>query len=155
MKLRVHSIAGRMPGWVEQACDDYGRRLPRELKPDWRTLGLGKRPQSTSPDELRRRDTDRLAAAIPDGDMRVVLDVNGASWSTDRLAEQVSLWQHSGRDISVIIGGPEGLTPTFVSSTSQAWSLSPLTLPHPLVRVVLIEQIYRAWSILQGHPYHK
>lgn len=155
MKLHVHSIAGKMPGWVNEACRDYERRLPAELRPGWQTLSLGKRPKNVSADALRQRDTDRLVNAVSPANRVVALDVNGASWSTEQLAKQLSVWQHSGHNVSVVIGGPEGLTRDFVQASTQAWSLSPLTLPHPLVRVVMIEQLYRAWSVLQGHPYHK
>lgn len=155
MKIRVHSVAGKLPAWVASACTDYERRMPRGLQPEWVTLPLGKRPGTADPEEFRTRDTERLARSVPADSHVVALDVKGASWSTDRLADQFALWQHSGTDISLVVGGPEGLTPGWVQQADQAWSLSPLTLPHPLVRVILVEQLYRAWTLLQGHPYHK
>ncbi len=96
-----------------------------------------------------------MLAAIGKGDRVVALEVGGKNWSTEQLAEQAENWQMSGQNVSLLVGGPDGLAPECLAQADQKWSLSGLTLPHPLVRILLAEQIYRAWSIIQGHPYHK
>ena len=96
-----------------------------------------------------------MLAALPSNCLAIALDLSGASWDSVGLCRRLSDWMHSGRDLSLVIGGPDGLTPECLERAELKWSLSSLTLPHALVRVVLAEQIYRAWSILQGHPYHR
>ncbi len=96
-----------------------------------------------------------MASLLPKGARRVALEVNGSSWSTEKLAQRLKFWLESGQDIAILIGGPDGIEPALSASSDEKWSLSPLTLPHPLVRVLLAEQLYRAWTILKGHPYHR
>ncbi|MFT7414481.1 MAG: 23S rRNA (pseudouridine1915-N3)-methyltransferase, partial [Methylophagaceae bacterium] len=108
-----------------------------------------------SPSQWIREEGERILAAIPDSHHVVVLDVQGKSWRTEQLAEQLKSWMADGRDVSLIVGGPDGLTDECLQRADQRWSLSALTLPHPLVRIVLSEQLYRAWTVLQNHPYHR
>lgn len=96
-----------------------------------------------------------MLAAVPKGNRIVTLDIPGKPWNTEQLAEQLERWKHDGRDTSILIGGPEGLSPACKTAAEQSWSLSPLTLPHPLVRIVMAESLYRAWSITANHPYHR
>lgn len=155
MRLVLLAIGQKMPAWITTGFDDYARRLPSHLK-----LELVERPASawaTRGDIARsvREEADTLRAAIPKGAWVVALDERGGPWSTPQLAERLAEWQQGGRDVALLVGGPDGLEDSLRANADQRWSLSPLTLPHPLVRVLVAEQLYRAWSILSGHPYHR
>ena len=143
-----------MPPWVTAACHEYNKRLPR----NWLKvveLPLAARCKAHRVDRVIAREGEQLLAATGHRDRVVALAVNGIYWSTEQLSQQLDNWQRQGDNISLLIGGPDGLSAECLARSQQQWSLSPLTLPHPLARVVLIEQLYRAWSILQNHPYHK
>ncbi len=155
MRLTVISVGGRMPRWVDDGVGEYTRRLPRELKLVWKDLPLARRGKGTSAERLSAREGEQILKAIPAGDIVVALDVLGKSWSTEQLAERLGEWQMSGDGVSLLIGGPDGLSPACLQDATLRWSLSALTLPHPLVRVVLAEQLYRAWTITVNHPYHR
>lgn len=155
MKLRIHSVAGKMPDWVDVGVGEYTRRLPRELQPEWRIQGLAKRGKSVKLLDVVAQESDRLLSALKPQEHVVLLDVTGKSWDTPTLARHLADWQQHGNDVALIIGGPDGVDDRVRARAQQRWSLSALTLPHPLVRIVLAEQLYRAWTILQGHPYHK
>ena len=144
-----------MPTWVEQAVLDYGLRMPRELKLQWREIPLAKRGKDNNAEALCRREGEQILKAIPAGDQVIALDVKGVSWSTEQLAQKLGDWQMSGNNFSLLIGGPDGLSSEVLQSATLRWSLSNLTLPHPLVRVLLAEQLYRAWTITVNHPYHR
>lgn len=147
-----------MPGWVQEGYAEYAKRLPRELALELVELPLGNRGQKNSPalvEKARRREGEAMLAALAPRDHVVALDVQGVAWSTGQLARQLAAWQMQGDSVSLLIGGPDGLDPPCLARARQRWSLSPLTLPHPLVRVLLAEQLYRAWTLLAGHPYHK
>ena len=155
MRLSIITVGGKMPAWVEQGVEEYSRRLPRELKLNWCEIPLARRGRDTSPQQLREREGEQILKAIPQGDEVIALDVEGRSWSTPQLAEQLRDWQMSGDNFSLLIGGPDGLSEACLSRARRRWSLSDLTLPHPLVRVILAEQLYRAWTITVNHPYHR
>lgn len=155
MRLQLIAVGERMPGWVEEGYREYARRLPRECALHLTEIGAGRRTKAADLDRLRRDEGERMLAAIPKGASVVTLEVDGAPWSTEDLAERLHRWLQGGRDIALLVGGPEGLAPECRAQSEQRWSLSRLTLPHPLVRVVVAEQLYRAWSILKGHPYHR
>ena len=155
MRLTVITVGGKMPAWVNEGVADYSRRLPREIRLEWRELPLARRGRDTSPEQLRQREGEQILKALPEGDRVIALDVRGAAWSTEQLAEELSDWQMAGTPVSLLIGGPDGLSQDCLQRAQQRWSLSALTLPHPLVRVVLAEQLYRAWTITAGHPYHR
>ena len=144
-----------MPGWVEDGVAEYRKRLPAEMKFDVREIALGKRSKNADIARAMASEGEAMLAAIARDDHVVALDVHGKSWSTEQLAGELRDWQQSGRDVSLLIGGPDGLAPECLERAAQRWSLSALTLPHPLVRVVLAEQLYRAWSINNNHPYHR
>lgn len=154
MRLTVHSVAGKMPRWVESAVAEYTKRLPPELKLQWRDVPLAKRG-SASASALRDLEAAALVKGVAPGDHRVVLDGRGKRWSTEDVSAQLKHWMMQGKNLSLLIGGPDGHADSTLDSAQQRWSLGPLTLPHPLVRVVLAEQIYRAWTITVGHPYHR
>jgi 23S rRNA (pseudouridine1915-N3)-methyltransferase len=155
MRIRVLTVSHKQPGWVLDGCAEYEKRLPREwgfqlleIKPEPRTSGA-------STDKVQAAEAKRLAAAVPKGAWVVALDERGKAHSTRALADRVAAWQQQGRDVALLVGGADGLQPALRDAADERLSLSPLTLPHGLVRVLLVEQLYRAASLLQGHPYHK
>lgn len=155
MKLRLLAVGHKMPAWVEQGYAEYAKRLPVDCALELVEISPGHRAKNTSKEKAMQQEADALRKAIRPQDHVVALDVKGHSWSTEQLAEQLHGWRMQGGDVALLIGGPDGMTPDILALARQRWSLSALTLPHPLVRVLLAEQLYRAWSILQGHPYHK
>lgn len=155
MRIRILAVGGKMPSWVGQGYQEYAKRLPRELALEVVELPLGHRGKGQDTERAIRKEGDQMLAAIADTDWVVALDLNGKEWSTEALAGQLQTWQMQGRNISLLVGGPEGLDSRCLARADQCWSLSRLTLPHPLVRIFLAEQIYRAWTVTQGHPYHK
>jgi 23S rRNA (pseudouridine1915-N3)-methyltransferase len=155
MKLLVYAVGNRMPAWVQAAWQEYARRMPREcslelheIKPEPRTHG------KTVP-QLMQAEAQRLEAAVPLQAWRVILDEHGRDLRTQDLAAHLDTWRATGTDIAFLIGGPDGLDPALKQTARQTLRLSSLTLPHPMVRILLAEQLYRAWSILAGHPYHR
>ena len=144
-----------MPGWVEDGVREYTKRLPPELKLEIRELPLASRGRDATPAQAVAREAKRLRDAMPPRDRLVVLDVAGRSLTTEQLAIRLADWQMSGDNYSLVIGGPDGVDRALLDEADLCWSLSPLTLPHPLVRVLLVEQLYRAWTINAGHPYHR
>ena len=155
MRLSIIAVGTRMPAWVEQGVEEYGRRMPRELKLEWREIPLARRGKDSRPEQLCAREGEQLLKAVPGGDRVIALDVGGKRISTNQLARQLESWQMSGDNYSLLIGGPDGLSDDCLRRADQRWSLSDLTLPHPLVRVLLAEQLYRAWTITVNHPYHR
>ena len=155
--MRIHLIAvgDRMPGWVEQGYAEYARRLPPECALDLIEIAPGRRSKGADLTRIAQDECARMLAAVPRQAQVVALDVDGRPWSTAELAQQLRGWLQSGRDLALLVGGPEGLAPACRARADLAWSLSRLTLPHALVRVVVAEQIYRAWSVLAHHPYHR
>ena len=144
-----------MPAWVEAGYAEYAKRLPREFQLQMVELSLGPRGKSSSVARAVARESEQMLASVSPGDLVVALDVKGKSWSTEQLAQNFADWSMQYSNYSFLIGGPDGLGSECLDRADLRWSLSALTLPHPLVRIVLAEQIYRAWSILNHHPYHK
>lgn len=155
MKLRLLAVGHKMPAWVEQGYAEYAKRLPADCALELVEIAPGHRAKNTSKEKAMQQEAEALRKAIRPQDFVVALDVKGQPWSTEQLAQQLDGWRMQGGDVALLIGGPDGMTPELLTLARQRWSLSALTLPHPLVRVLLAEQLYRAWSILQGHPYHK
>ena len=155
MRLSIIAVGTKMPPWVEQGVDEYARRMPRELQVDWREIPLAKRGKDNNARQLSAKEGEQQLKAVPSGDRVVALDVKGKRISTKQLAQQLQSWQMSGDNYSLLIGGPDGLSPACLERADTRWSLSDLTLPHPLVRVLLAEQLYRAWTITVNHPYHR
>lgn len=156
MKLHLIAVGHRMEDWVTEAYRAYAKRMPREmplllkeLKPAQRAAG------QTANRRLLDTEAAQIEAALPQGSLRVVLDEHGRTCDTAALAQRMDGWKQSGRDVSFVIGGADGLAAAVKDSADWLWSLSPLTLPHGMVRVILAEQLYRASSILAGHPYHR
>ncbi len=155
MRISVIAVGTRMPSWVTQAVEEYSRRMPRELKLLWREIPLARRAQGATAEQLSAREGEQQLKAVPPGDKVIALDVLGKRITTAQLAQQLEAWQMSGDNYSLLIGGPDGLSPQCLGRATARWSLSDLTLPHPLVRVILAEQLYRAWTITVNHPYHR
>lgn len=155
MKLTLVAAGTRMPGWVTAGFDEYARRLPRHCRLELCEIRLGGRGKSSDPRTAVIEEGRRMLGAIPSGAAIVALEIGGSAWSTPQLAGRLEDWLADGRDRAFLIGGPDGLDPACVERADLNWSLSPLTLPHGLVRVLVAEQLYRAWSILEGHPYHR
>ena len=155
MKILILSVGSRPPEWVRRGFEEYTKRMPPECRVELVEIAPAKRSKTMPPERLREQESERILAALPKGARVVALEVGGKSWSTEALAERLESWQLEGRDIALLVGGPDGLAPACRSRADELWSLSPLTLPHMLVRILLAEQLYRAWSITRGHPYHK
>lgn len=156
MKLFVLAVGNKMPDWVDAAFAEYAKRMPKEMPLQLKALKPAQRDGNNG-DASRWLDAeaDRIEAAMPKSAVRVVLDERGSSFATRTLAQQLSRWREDGRDIAFVIGGADGLAQSVKTRADIVWSLSPLTLPHGMVRMVLAEQLYRAWTLLSGHPYHR
>lgn len=154
MKLVVVAVGQRMPDWAQTACDDYARRFPPDLRLEVRTVKTEAR-SGKSRELLQAAERERIQAALPKACRLVVLDERGSALTTRDLATQLQRWQQGGDDVALVIGGPDGLEPAFRDAAHQRIRLSDLTLPHALARVLLLEQLYRAWSINSNHPYHR
>ncbi len=144
-----------MPQWVETGYSEYAKRMPAGMAVKMVEISPGHRGKNADIKRAMAKEGEQMLAAIPKGDTVVALEVTGKPWSTEQLADKLGGWRQEGNNLSLLIGGPDGLHPDCLSRAAAKWSLSNLTLPHPLVRVVLSEQLYRAWSILQNHPYHR
>lgn len=155
MRLHLIAVGARMPAWVKQGYEHYAARLPRECSLQLIEIPAARRRKQMTVDRALREEGERLLAAIPAATRVIALDVNGREWSTEELSGQLAVWLRDGRDVALLVGGPEGLAPACRARADMAWSLSRLTFPHPLVRILVAEQLYRAWSILTSHPYHR
>lgn len=155
MKLLVIAVGNRMPKWVEAAVSEYQKRFPRELKLEFREIAPERRDGRGSEARAMELEAKQILAALPKRCHVVALDERGKQYSSEELAGRVEAWESAGCDIALVVGGPNGLTDEVRSRADELWSLSRLTLPHPLVRVFLAETLYRAWSISAGLPYHR
>lgn len=152
--MRVLTVGTRMPDWVSRGVEEYSKRMPRDLAIEWCEIPASKRSRDTA--ESRMLDEfQAIDRRLKDQEAVVVLDVDGKVVSTEAIAESIEAWQDQGVKVAFVIGGPDGLHPQLKARASSKWSLGRITLPHPLVRVILAEQLYRAWSINAGHPYHR
>ena len=155
MRIHLICVGRRMPAWVEAGYAEYAKRMPPECTLHLIEVEPRQRGKTAGADLARGEEAQRLLKAIPKGAGVVALDGRGAGWGTEDLARELKGWLGGGRDQALLVGGPDGLDPACLERADQCWSLSRLTFPHPLVRVVLAEQIYRAWTLLKGHPYHR
>lgn len=155
MKIRLLVIGTRPEDWVRDAVSLYLARLPAHLKPELVEMPLSLRSSGGDPAMARAKEGQRILQRIKPGDFVVALDERGRGWSSVELARELARWQSHQPSVALVIGGPEGLAAEVTARANQVWSLSALTFPHGLARVIVIEQLYRAWTILQGHPYHK
>ncbi len=155
MRIHLIAIGNRMPAWVTQGYTEYALRLPPECALQLTEIAASKRTKNADLRRIARSEGNKLLAAVPKGARIWALDSQGSAWTTEQLGEQMRAWLQDGRDLALLVGGPEGLDAECKSHAERHWSLSPLTLPHPLVRVMVAEQLYRTWSLLNGHPYHR
>jgi len=155
MRIRLLTISERQPAWVNDGFVEYAKRLPKHLAPELVELPLAKRGKGGDSAKHKVEESERLLNAMGRDVQLIALDERGVAWTSVQLAEQMRRWTLDGRDVALAIGGPDGHAPFLLERASARWSLSPLTLPHGLVRVVIAEQLYRAHSILEGHPYHR
>jgi 23S rRNA (pseudouridine1915-N3)-methyltransferase len=153
MKLLIVAVGQRVPDWAQTAWDDYAKRFPFEIKVELKAVKTEPRSSKTL-ETLYAAERSRIEAAIPKGCRIVALDERGTTLTTMALADKLKSWQLGG-DVALVIGGPDGLDPGFKQAAHERIRLSDLTLPHAMVRVLLIEQLYRAWSINANHPYHR
>jgi len=152
MRARLIAVGERMPAWVQQGYAEYTKRLARELPLELVEIST---KSGRDPARAMAEEGKAILASVPKNAHVVALDGRGKAWSSEDLAKQLERWRMLGKDLAFLIGGPDGLAPTALERTDQRWSLGPLTLPHPLVRVVVAEQLYRAVSLLGNHPYHR
>jgi 23S rRNA (pseudouridine1915-N3)-methyltransferase len=155
MRLLVVAVGTRMPGWVESGFEEYARRMPRELPLQLVEVKAEPRSGGKPVDTMKTLEASRIRSALPDRCRRVVLDEHGKDLTTAGLARRLTLWQQDSQDVALIIGGPDGLADDLKRDADEKIRLSSLTLPHALVRPLLAEAIYRAWTVTRNHPYHR
>ncbi|AJW98178.1 MULTISPECIES: 23S rRNA (pseudouridine(1915)-N(3))-methyltransferase RlmH [Burkholderia] len=155
MKLHIVAVGHKMPGWVADGFDEYARRMPPELRIELRELKPELRSGGRGAESVMAAERVRIEAALPKGARLVALDERGRDWTSMQLAQALPGWQQDGRDVAFVIGGADGLDPELKARADLLLRISSLTLPHGMVRVLLAEQLYRAWSITQNHPYHR
>jgi 23S rRNA (pseudouridine1915-N3)-methyltransferase len=155
MKLKVIAVGTKMPPWVEMGVQEYSKRLPRDMPLEFIEIPIGNRAKNANLARAVKQESDQILAQVKPQDHVIALEVTGSNWSTEKLAKQMQNWQMQGQNIIFLIGGPDGLSDACRARANQQWSFSALTLPHPIVRIILSEQLYRAWSITQNHPYHR
>lgn len=144
-----------MPAWVTQGYEEYARRMPPDCRLELVEIPAGQRRKNAPIDRVIKQEGEKQLAAVAKGSRIIALDVKGQPWSTEQLAEKLQQWMSEGRPPVLLVGGPEGLHSSCVAAADSRWSLSALTFPHPLVRVIVAEQLYRALSLLRHHPYHR
>ncbi|HNE17669.1 MAG TPA: 23S rRNA (pseudouridine(1915)-N(3))-methyltransferase RlmH [Rhodocyclaceae bacterium] len=155
MKLLLVAVGTRMPSWVEAGFNDFAKRMPRELPVQLVEVKAEPRTTGKTVEAMMAAEAARIEAALPPRCRRLILDERGEDLSTRALARRLEAWQTEGDDVALIVGGPDGLDPALKSTAHETMRLSSLTLPHALVRVMLAEALYRAWSLSKNHPYHR
>ncbi len=155
MKIKLIAVGTKMPAWVEMAFVTYAQRLPKDCCLELIEIPVAKRTKNQLADKWREKEGRLILKAIEPSDWVVALEVEGQNWTTSKLAKQITNWQGNGSNVSLLVGGPDGLSTDCLARAQQKWSLSALTFPHPMVRVILAEAIYRAWSVTVNHPYHR
>ncbi len=155
MQIDLIAVGKRMPAWIETAFKEYSKRLPKNINFRLIEITPVNRSKNNSTDNYKQKEQKKIEAAFSPGNIIIALDEKGKSISSQTLANQLQTWINKQQHISLIIGGADGLSESFKKKANQIWSLSAMTLPHGLVRVMVVEQIYRAWTITQNHPYHR
>ena len=155
MRIVLIAAGTRQPQWVQDGFREYARRMRGNCTLELAEIPLGRRTSAGSARRAVEQEAERTLRAIPRGARIVALDVKGSPWSTEQLAARLLAWMAGGAPVSLLVGGPDGLSPRVMERADERWSLSPLTLPHGLVRPLVAEALYRAWSLNQGHPYHR
>ena len=155
MRIKLIAVGTRMPKWVEQGVEEFAVRLPREWRFEIVEIPVAARGDNADVARLKKAEGEKMLRAIPEGAQVIAFDERGESLSTLDWAKVAQGWMREGRDVALLVGGPDGLAPECLARANRKWSLSKLTLPHALVRVMVLEQLYRAWSVTQNHPYHR
>lgn len=164
MRIRLLAVGNKLPSWIQEGFHVYAKRFPPpysfelvEIPPEKRgkTSNPREKQAGTSAQQIIEREGEKILAAIKPGNLVIALEIKGQPWSTEKLSAQLEKWQLDGRPVDILIGGPDGLSDKCRQKADIQWSLSPLTLPHPLVRIIVTEQLYRAISLLNNHPYHR
>jgi 23S rRNA (pseudouridine1915-N3)-methyltransferase len=155
MQIQLINVAQKMPAWVDAGCEDYLKRIPRELGLTLITVPLAASSSRQSPTQRREREAESITAKLRSGSLNIALDDKGDNWTSADWSAQLQHWMAEFPHVNLIIGGPDGLSPQCLKSCQRRVSLGRMTMPHALVRLVLLEQLYRAWTIYQGHPYHR
>jgi 23S rRNA (pseudouridine1915-N3)-methyltransferase len=155
MQLIVAAVGHKMPSWIEAGFQEYAKRMPPECRLVLKEIKPIERSSGKNAETVMAQERTRIEAALPKGGRVIALDEHGAHMTTVQLSQQLSIWQQQGGDVSFVIGGADGLDAEFKKNADLLLRLSNMTLPHGLVRVILAEQLYRAWSILRNHPYHR
>lgn len=155
MQINLVAVGKRMPKWVELGYQEYADRLPNDYKLNLIEINLIKRSKAADIARIIQQEGDAILAAIPKNNFVIALSEQGEQWNTFEFATQLQHWHDKSQNISLLIGGPDGLAANCLKNAQKCWSLSKLTFPHPLVRIIVAEQVYRAWSLVQHHPYHR
>jgi 23S rRNA (pseudouridine1915-N3)-methyltransferase len=155
MQLIVAAVGHKMPAWIEAGFQEYAKRMPPECRLVLKEIKPIERSSGKNAESVMAQERTRIEAALPKGGHVIALDEHGAHMTTVQLSQQLSIWQQHGGDVSFVIGGADGLDAEFKKNADMLLRLSNMTLPHGMVRVILAEQLYRAWSILRNHPYHR
>jgi 23S rRNA (pseudouridine1915-N3)-methyltransferase len=155
MQIHLLAVGNKMPAWVKQGYEEYASRMPPHCRVILKEIPPEKRGKNVNASDIQQKEAEKIRQALPANCRIVALDGLGKIWSTEKLAERLEDWMMQGPDIALIIGGPDGLTRDFIKQVDEHWSLSNLTFPHPMVRVIVAEQLYRAWTITENHPYHR
>ena len=155
MKIQLLAIGNKMPNWVGDGYQEYAKRMQGECSLQLKEIPACKRGKNADIKRICADESQRLLSAVSTDNHVVMLDVATNPWSTEKLAEHLESWMHQGQNVSLLVGGPDGLDSRCRQRANQIWSLSPLTFPHPLVRIIIAEQLYRAHSIIRNHPYHR
>lgn len=155
MRIRLLAVGQKMPSWVTLGFQEYAKRLSGDCQLQLVELPMAKRSKASSVEQLKAKEAQSIRDQLKTNELLVILDVLGKPISTPKLAEFMQDWQMQGKNIALVIGGPDGIDASLLRQADALLSLSELTLPHPLVRIIVAEQLYRAWSINHGHPYHR
>jgi len=155
MRVVVIAVANRQPSWVDQGFDEYAKRLGKDCRLELKQIALAKHRSRGNLERVLEDEGHRMLAAVPKAAHVVALSESGSTWSTKQLAARLRDWMTLGAPVSLLIGGPDGLSATCTQRAAERWSLSPLTLPHGLARILVAEAVYRAWTVNQRHPYHR
>jgi len=155
MVIHFITVGQKMPKWVQEGYAEYAKRLPKSCAIKLVELPMAQRGKTGSADKYKAEEAKKILVAIPKGAQLIVLDEHGQQVTTKGLAEKLEGWLASGQDIALVVGGPDGLEQSLIQQARWKWGLSKLTMPHPMVRILVAEQIYRAYSVIQNHPYHR
>jgi len=155
MIIHFITVGQKMPKWVQEGYAEYAKRLPKSCALNLIELPMAQRGKTGSADKYKAEEAKKILAAIPKGAQLIVLDEHGQQVTTKGLADKLEEWLGSGQDVALIVGGPDGLEQSLIQQAKWKWGLSKLTMPHPMVRILVAEQIYRAYSVINNHPYHR